>query len=568
MQQFSQSHLDEFSVNDVRHTLREVWRVIRARRWLFIFPTFSLMALAFSASLFLPRDYEGAALIRSEHDPVFAIVDQSAWAQPLAEIKTRMLDEIKEPQLIEQVLRDQGWFDSLPRMEDGRLAPDGVTRKQDMVNQVVAGLSSKVLSDNENVQITKIALRHPNKTMVPAVLEGLRARYIPKATHLAVQVLQDAHAFLQAEAGQSREKIATLQQRLLEFEVKYPSINPTLPDITQAEESRLIFEKIDIERDLSDLRATQLELQRKLAVNDSPEKQRLQAAQQTTPNPRYASLAQEIERIAEEIQQGLTIKEMTASHPSIIRLNELLELRKSELASTTPTVPLNAVPEQLVSRQRTATIAKSDLETVQTQIQNTESRLAVITGRLAEIERSRTLALGHRHAYHKTQAELQQLQAELRDWQAHIAPVAQVLYLENMNRAVRFEAMQDAWVTRTPITPKVSLVMLVCVGLGISIGVLSVVIAELLDHSYRTAKQLTTSLGIPVIESIDEIMTAAASRQRILRRMVVLPLMGMLVVAAAITTGAVAYGSLQQPERYQQLTQSTTELFHDFVGTD
>ena len=135
-----------------------------------------------------------------------------------------------------------------------------------------------------------------------------------------------------------------------------------------------------------------------------------------------------------------------------------------------------------------------------------------------------------------------------------------------MNRAVRFEAMQDAWVTRTPITPKVSLVMLVCVGLGVAVGILSVVIAELIDHSYRTAKQLTTSLGIPVIESIDEIITAGASRQRILRRMVIMPMAGMFVVAGAVTAGAVAYGSLQQPEKYQQLTQSTTELFDSLVG--
>jgi len=566
MQQFSQSHLDEFSVNDVRHTLREIWRVVRARRWLFIFPTFSLMGLAFVGSLFIPRDYEGATLIRSEADPIFSIVNKSTWAQPLADVKARMIEEVRKPEMIESVLRDQGWFDRLPKLEDGRLAPEGVTRKNLMVSQVASGLSAKVISDTDNVQITKIALRHPNKKMVPAVLEGLRARYIPKAADLAVNALQDAHAFLMSEADQSREKIAALQQRLLEFEVKYPSINPEQPDVTQAEESRLIFEKIDLERDISNLKATQLELQRKLAVAESPDTPNKPTVKHTAPNPRYAGLAQEIERITAEIQQGLTIKEMTASHPEIVRLNELLAMRKAELENTPPTVAINDVPEELIKVQQTARLTEADLGSVQNQLTNTEARLAVVTGRLGEIERSRTLALEHRHLYHKTKAEIRRLESELRDWQDHIAPVAQVLYLENMNRAVRFEAMQDAWVTRTPITPKVSLVMLVCVGLGVAVGILSVVIAELIDHSYRTAKQLTTSLGIPVIESIDEIITAGASRQRILRRMVIMPMAGMLVVAGAVTAGAVAYGSLQQPEKYQQLTQSTTELFDSLVG--
>jgi len=566
MQQFSQSHLDEFSVNDVRHTLREVWRVVRARRWLFIFPTFSLMALAFVGSLFIPRDYEGAALIRSEHDPIFSIVNKSTWAQPLADVKMRMIEEVRKPELIEAVLRDQGWFEGLARLEDGRLTPESVTRKNQMVAQVEEGLSAKLISDEENIQITKISLRHPNKQMVPALLEGLRARYIPKATDMAVNALQEAHVFLLSEADQSRQKIATLQQRLLEFEVKYPSINPEQPDITQAEESRLIFEKIDLERDISDLKATQLDLQRKLALTETPDQPGKTKFKQTASNPRYAGLAQEIERIAAEIQQGLTVKEMTASHPEIVRLNDLLELRKAELANTSPTIALNEAPEELIKVQRTAQLTQTDLDSVGNQLTNTEARLAVVTGRLREIERSRGLALEHRHLYHKTKAEIQRLQGELRDWQDHIAPVAQVLYLENMDRAIRFEAMQDAWVTRTPITPKVSLVMLICVGMGIAVGILSVVIAELLDHSYRTAKQLTTSLGIPVIESIDEIITAGASRQRLLRRMVVLPVASMLVIAGAITAGAVAYGSLQQPEKYQQLTQSTTELYDSLVG--
>ena len=99
-----QHHIDEFPVSDIRHTLHEIWRVMCARRWLFILPACLVSALAFLASIFIPRVYEGGAIVRSEHDPVFSIVNATHWAQPFAEIRDRMEATLKNPKLVEEAL--------------------------------------------------------------------------------------------------------------------------------------------------------------------------------------------------------------------------------------------------------------------------------------------------------------------------------------------------------------------------------------------------------------------------------------------------------------------------------
>lgn len=557
-------HIDEFSVSDIRHTLHEIWRVVRDRRWLFILPACIVASIAFLCSLMIPRLYDGGAIVKSEHDPVFSIVNASVWAQPFAEIKDRMQHEIKDPVLIEAALSDCGRLQKLDHFPDGTLTPEGKQQRDHLIASIANGLSTKTISESDNERIVQITMRHPDRRLIPDVVRAIRNRYIPRATEMAVQVLEDVQAFLRSEADKSRDRIAQLNQQIIELELKYPGINPDQPDRLDAEQTKLVIEKVDSERELQDLRIYQTDLKNSLAMlsrqDDTP------PAAQQVPNPRRAELLDEIQRLREQIQQGLTQKGMTNEHPTIVAAREQLDLRQKEFDETPAMITDAYSAESEVSRQGALDETRRQVSKLGARIEAKETRLAAVVARLAEIDQVRARAMEHRQTYHKARAELLRIKEDLKQWQEQIAPVSQVLYLDNKNRSVRFSAIQDSWVSSTPVTPKTSLVMLVCLGIGAVIGVLAVLIAELLDHSYRTAKQLTTSLGLPVIESIDEILTAATLKRRMVRKVVVMPIAATLAFTAATSSGLLAYMSLTNPAKYGGIADSARQTVNELLG--
>lgn len=558
-------HIDEFSVSDIRHTLHEIWRVVRDRRWLFILPACLVSTIAFLCSLVVPRLYDGGAIVKSEHDPVFSIVNASVWSQPFAEIGKRMESEIKDPALIEAALAECGRLDTLERFPDGSLTPNAMRERDHLIASVASGLSTKTISESDNERIVQITMRHADRELIPDVVRAIRSRYIPRATEMAVHVLEDVQAFLRSEADKSRDRIAQLNQQLIEYELKYPGIDPDRPDHMEAEQTKLVIEKVDTERELQDLQLYEADLRTTLAMLSDTEASPT-AAPSDVPNPRRAELLDEIQRLREEIRQGLTQKEMTNNHPLIVRAREQLESRQKEYDETPPMISDAYSAQSETTRQGALEETHRQYAKLDARIKSKGTRLTAIVARLGEIDLIRSRAMEHRQGYHKTKAELVRLKEDLKQWQEQIAPVSQVLYLDNKDRSVRFAAIQDAWVTPTPVTPKTSLVMLICLGIGAAVGVLAVLIAELVDHSYRTAKQLTTSLGLPVIESIDEILTAATTRRRMIRKVLIMPITATLVISAATSSGLLAYMSLQNPARYGNVADSARQTINQILG--
>jgi len=106
--------------------------------------------------------------------------------------------------------------------------------------------------------------------------------------------------------------------------------------------------------------------------------------------------------------------------------------------------------------------------------------------------------------------------------------------------------------TARPTSPDARVMVLACLVIGAAGGALAVLLAELIDRSYRTAVQVTRSLGLAVIESIDEILTAPMRRKRMVRDYCILPLCGAGMLLVVSASGVAAYLSVQSPLMYEQ----------------
>ncbi len=563
--------IDEFSVTDIRHTLNELWRVICARRWLLVFPFLSVSLIACLASLLYPRAYTAGTIIKREHDPVFAHVIGPTWLKPYEDIRKQVGTEINDLDFLRSVLAEHDLPLDLSVFEDGSLTPAGEAAREKLAKTISEGIVVTTTEASKHRDVVQIDLTMDEPIAAAMYLRLIRDAYIPRAKEQTVSVLEEVEDFLAMESRRCEREYAGLSKQLIEYELKYPGIDPDRPDPTEAEQTALVIERVDVERrrDARAIEIEQLRTQRASLTGGPAGKSGLaeKSAFRDEANPRYAELVAEIEQLQEKISDGRMTRSMTEAHPDIKRTRSLLAARQAELTQTPRAlhVPIGQVTN---GRQQLALIREVETRfgSAQASFEAISSRLRTIDARTQEIRQCRALMIDHRQDYMKLQNKAETLAIESNNWQKSVAPIKHVLYLEDRDRSIHFATVRDVAPVVQASSPDASLVMMICLGLGLAAALITVLMAELIDRSYRTVKQLSTSLGLPVIESIDEILTRAAHRRRVLQRLVVLPTLAIAMVTALAFAGSAAYLSLEQPYDTREAVTSPTTGYEMIAG--
>ncbi|HKQ48724.1 MAG TPA: hypothetical protein VJZ71_11700 [Phycisphaerae bacterium] len=559
-----QHHIEEFSVADVRHTLAEVWRVIAARRWCFLFPFLAVATLAFTASLWVPRKYSATTVIKREHDPVLASMMGKAWSEPYAEIRQRMAAELTHPDLIQHVLAELDLPEGLSRFENGELTPDAQAAQKEMAEEIAQGLATKSLEASPNRDVVALTLVLSDRSHQAAILRELRDQYIARTKKRTIEVMRGVEAFLLTQSERCRTELAEHQRNLVELEYQFPGIDPVATDPTLAQEAVLLHEKVDLERQLQALEAQFQQWTDRLAhscvtANGTPDGRPIRLPQ--APNPQYLELRQQIEKLERELTDAKSVRMMTNEHPIVVELHRSLAARRSELGQTPVTVdrsaPVISGPDGPMAAAQNAEFQLADLEA---RLQSAESRHREVSYQIAKIQDGRILAGGRREEYLGIKQKSDRAREEMATWTQHLGPLRRVVTLESDNRGIHFSTVQDVVAEARPQSPDALLVMAACLAIGAAAGGLSVLVRELMDRSFRTVKHLSTSLGIPVIESIDEIMTQTSHRRRLIRTLVTVPAAAALMLSVTSATGVMAYLSLKDPIGYERVKSTPTSV--------
>jgi len=316
-----------------------------------------------------------------------------------------------------------------------------------------------------------------------------------------------------------------------------------------------VVERIQLERTLPELTSKREGLAEELKSLSSPREDSAGNSLDVLsrePNPRYQEVQQEIEKIQREIADGRTLRFMTERHPVIVRLRTRLASLQEELGRT-PRDQYAAV-KGASSAENAEALAKAASRKLEDQLAEVDSRIAAghsrlteIADYLAKIEQRRALAVEHRQDYLKLKQETARLETELRTWGENLGPIRHVLTVEDRNRTIHFTMVEDVKEIVRPVLPTVRTVMIISFGIGLAAGALVVLLLELTDRSYRTVRQLGTSLGLPVIEGVGEIVTAAVARRRVFRKFLLMPVAATLAFGALFTAATVAYRSVESP---------------------
>ena len=135
------------------------------------------------------------------------------------------------------------------------------------------------------------------------------------------------------------------------------------------------------------------------------------------------------------------------------------------------------------------------------------------------------------------------------------------------DRLLQFSKGQRARGSRIPISPKSTTVVLQALAAGLGAGVIFVILAELLDNVYRSSGQVSRSLGLPLLEGIDEIVTGPDRRKLVVKRAILAPSIVAACVVVSGLSGSMAYLSINRPWAYERIRKIPQAALHLFVDT-
>jgi hypothetical protein len=116
-------------------------------------------------------------------------------------------------------------------------------------------------------------------------------------------------------------------------------------------------------------------------------------------------------------------------------------------------------------------------------------------------------------------------------------------------RGVRLSFIDRAQPSTRPSKPTMWMILAAAIVIGVGMGAVMVVLAELLDRTFHSVEEAVDQLKLPVLGAVNVIVTPAAKmRQRILH-WGIYPLATVLLVVTLGVSGYVAYQSIYYPRQ-------------------
>jgi hypothetical protein len=397
----------------------------------------------------------------------------------------------------------------------------------------------------------------------------LRDVYIRRTVRRLGKILQEAETYFLQRKQKTEAELVALTEQILQFKMKYPGVDPENPlSIDQAVTSLERRRETLLERRrgvASELTARRAFLEgRQAAAVAGGEENRPAGTSTLVPNPRREEILREIARREREVNQLQLVRRMTDQHPEVrYRLQAIRQLATAlkdepELISPEERVvsgllaPVSADdgPGADVARQAwEAQVARVEMEidTLEESEERIANELAKVDEQVAAYAEMRDSLLDRRQEYVTLVGNREQAEAQLAQLNRNLEVITRSLEAKEHREAMGFSTLVPATKSRAPVSPRFATIMVLSLMLGLGLGAAAVVFSELLDRKFRTTSQIVRALGLPVLESVSEIVTPAERRRRLVLGVVVSPLVVLALMLIVAGTGAWAYGSIENP---------------------
>lgn len=547
---------------EIRRGLHSVLGIVSLHRWAFFVPFCIVSSIAFIISLSHPRTYSASTSFERRNDPILFDLPLSAGAHASFDyFRSSMHTDLTSVNTMSEVADNLGLTKGFPRNEDGSLTADGVRARSSLARTLGSMLTVSRTSPSSHIDIINVTYKGPDASIGKRLVEEVKRVYIRRTMAWMQDFLGRQQEYFQREAAVALETLQEAQRKSAAYLLENPYANLTDPTLIATRLTQLETEKRELlmrRREYSaELEAAQ-QLLASLGVEPTPGPTALLSS--FTLSPAALRLRQQLDEIDKEVETLRSSRGMTDQHPKIRELLGRAEQIRADMnrhADAAAPMPLETatVSSPAISAwgsERTRIQLRIDAE--QAKIDEIDIGLQTIEASIAEVLKAKEGVFDKQDEFSDLASQVSKARQRHGNLEAVLLAIEPAINALSQNRLMQFIDGQPARGSSIPISPKSTTIVLLAVLAGLAAGAVVTVLAEVLDHVYRSSGQVVRGLGLPVLEAIDEIVTVQDRRRLLVRRAVLTPLAVLVLAGAVGLTGSMAYLSIERPWTYQRIT--------------
>jgi uncharacterized protein involved in exopolysaccharide biosynthesis len=549
--------------SDPRRTFNEVLRVVHQRQRVFLVPFCLTITVALLASHYIPRSYTASTIFERRDDVAIADLVRQNSPHSFDTIRRSLELDMKGPAAVVAAVADVAGQASAGQTYAGESLPVDLVERQEFVASLIEEINLKMLEKSNHLDLIEVSCRGRDPVLAQQLTNGLRDGYVERTRQRITSVLEDAKGFFEAQTAKHQETVERLEGQIVTMEEEYPGVRPGEPVTVYTQLTTLENKRDQLESKKRELEAKIGAHQRfldnfgSLPVVDSSG--RLVGGPPGALDRRRLRMEAQINEVRDEITDLMTVRQMTAQHPTVVALNQKLGHLQSQLvglAATSQPAENDAMAVALVDPESAAWLSQRgaiemELEAAREILAATEAEWQAIDERISATHKLQGSVVDRRQSYRSNLAALDRAKADLAVWRGNLERVSRHLTAEQQQRGIQFATIEEAGLNLRPVWPRASTVFVLALVLGVAAGSGCVALAELLDRSFRTAGQLRRSLNLPVLESVSEIVTPALRRRRLVGQLVIGPAIAVALMVSLVVAGTATYLRLERPQACQ-----------------
>jgi protein tyrosine kinase modulator len=499
-------------------------RVARSRKWLFIVPFLTVTLSTALAVYFLPDRYQSQAVILVVPPRIPADLVKSSGRQNLELRLQNMSQKLLSRAQLQKLMDEFNLYkDARDRNE---LMEDVIERMRtrDIRVNVLRGNAFRVAYEADD---RAVAFRVATRLAELFIDESLRDREV---------YAQGTNQFIESQLEETRQKLVDHERRLEEYRRLHSGELPSQlsSNLTGASNAQMQLQSVNemLSRDRDRLQAFERELNELQAQDAAPNASIADAGDSG------GTAAQQLEAAKRQLRQAeLRLK---PEHPDIVRMKRViadLEQKAEAEALQTPVSQAGRVASAAeLTRQGRIRELRENIDTVRTQIarreqdaDRTREALSRYQSRAEAAPTRETELIELNRDYDALRSLYGDLLRKSQDSQMAAA-------LETRQIGERFQLHEPARLPERPLSPNRPQLNLLGLLGGIALGIGIVALAEYRDTTLKTEEDIVTSLALPMLAMIPDMITSTDRRHRRRRRI----LLSATAVIFALVAGATA----------------------------
>lgn len=574
---------------EIRKTIHDVLRLLSLHRWAFFIPFCIVTCTAFIMSLYFPRTYRAHTAFERRNDPVMANLPMSSGAASFKYFRATMKRDLTSLRTMRSAAERMGLADDFERNEDGSLTPASRQRLDSIARSMRGSVNVTTISPNEQIDIIGITYRGPDPNIGRRLVTAVREAYVSRTMDWIHKFLTTQRDYFQAEADQALARVKETRRWKTQMRLANPLVDPANPAAIASTLVRSERERRALQLRHREYAAELTSLQLMLAALDSENAANSTSLDPTDPAENGAFLSAEAFQLRAQLQdldrkiaQLRKTRGVTDLHPDIQELfaqrdwldSQLIQQRQRDRqrqAQTTPlggvavatTAPLSPAASRLQYERKQFLLR---IEAQEAKLKDLQISIDANDAFLGQVRDAEHEVLQRQEEFEALREKAEKAQLDYNTVRVTIASIEPAIKAIEQGRLLSFSEGEPASGSSRPVSPKSKSILMLALLAGIATGTGFVVLSEIFDHVYRSSGQVARSLGLPMLESIDEIVTPQDRRYLFVRRAVFAPLIVVIFAGVTSLAGTMAYLSIEQPWTYQKIRKIPDAAIRLFAG--